>query len=63
LVLLLAGIIVSIHYARERGWYIREILKAHSVEEKRLKIEKKFSSDQNGQEQVLKTKKRKARAQ
>jgi len=59
LVLLLAGIIVSIHYARERGWYMREILKAHSVEEKRLKIEK-FSSDQSGQEQVLKTKKRKA---
>ncbi|MDI6691434.1 MAG: hypothetical protein QME50_06170 [Candidatus Bathyarchaeota archaeon] len=34
LVLLLAGIMISVHYTKERGWYMKEIHKAHSVEEK-----------------------------
>ncbi|MDH7478276.1 MAG: hypothetical protein QHH17_07845 [Candidatus Bathyarchaeota archaeon] len=60
LVLLLAGIMVSVHYARERGWYMREIHKAHSVEEKRIKIQRKLSSEKSYREQELKTRKRKA---
>ena len=60
LVLLLAGIVVSVHYARERGWYMREIHKAHSVEEKRIKIQRKISSEKSYGEQELKTRKRKA---
>ncbi|MEM3699926.1 MAG: hypothetical protein QXL57_03555 [Candidatus Bathyarchaeia archaeon] len=60
LVLLLAGIMVSVHYARERGWYMKEIHKAHSIEEKRIKIQRKLSSEQGYGEQELKTRKRKA---
>jgi cytochrome c biogenesis factor len=59
LALLTAGIVVSVHYAKERGWYMKEIHKAHSVEEKRLKIQRKFSSEQSYGEQELKTKRRK----
>jgi cytochrome c biogenesis factor len=59
LVLLLAGIVVSVHYARERGWYMREIHRAHSVEEKRIKIQRRLSSEQGYREQELKTKKKK----
>jgi hypothetical protein len=51
--------VVSVHYAKERGWYMKEIHKAHSVEEKRLKIQRKFSSEQSYGEQELKTKRRK----
>jgi hypothetical protein len=51
---------VSVHYAKERGWYMKEIQKAHSVEEKRLKIEKRLSSEQRNQELELKAKKKKA---
>jgi cytochrome c biogenesis factor len=59
LALLTAGIVISVHYAKERGWYMKEIHKAHSVEEKRLKIQRKFSSEQSYGEQELKTKRRK----
>jgi len=41
LVLLCLGIALSIHYARERGWYMKEIQKAHATEEQKVKTEKK----------------------
>jgi cytochrome c biogenesis factor len=40
IVLLCAGIIISIHYARERGWYMKELHKAHATEEQKLKTTK-----------------------
>jgi cytochrome c biogenesis factor len=41
LALICLGIVISIHYARERGWYMRELLEAHSTEEQKIKIERK----------------------
>jgi cytochrome c biogenesis factor len=40
IVLLCAGIIISVHYARERGWYMKELHKAHATEEQKLKTTK-----------------------
>jgi hypothetical protein len=39
--LLCLGLALSIHYARERGWYIKEIQKAHTTEEQKVKTGKK----------------------
>jgi cytochrome c biogenesis factor len=41
LVLICLGIVISVHYARERGWYMRELQKAHSTEEQKIRIERK----------------------
>ncbi|MEM3536769.1 MAG: hypothetical protein QXF44_03220 [Candidatus Bathyarchaeia archaeon] len=40
-VLLCLGIAISFHYARERGWYMKELHKAHSREEQKLRVERK----------------------
>ncbi|MEM3672874.1 MAG: hypothetical protein QW468_01420 [Candidatus Bathyarchaeia archaeon] len=37
IVLLCAGMLISVHYARERGWYMKELHKAHATEEKKLR--------------------------
>jgi hypothetical protein len=42
--LLIIGICLGIHYARERVWYIREMHKAHSMEEAKLNIERKLEA-------------------
>jgi len=40
-VLLILGIVLAVHYARERTWYMKELHRAHSLEEQKLKTEKK----------------------
>jgi hypothetical protein len=42
-VLLFLGIALSIHYARERSWYMKQLRKAHAIEESKLKKETKKS--------------------
>jgi len=41
-VLLCLGIAMSIHYARERGWYMKELQKAHATEEQKIRAGKKM---------------------
>lgn len=57
LVLLSLGIALVIHYTRERSWYMKEIQKAHLLEEQKLKIERKAKSTLQNQ-MTFKTKKK-----
>jgi cytochrome c biogenesis factor len=57
LVLLCLGIGLAIHYARERSWYMKEIQKAHLLEEQKLKFEKKGKSALQDQ-MMIRTKKK-----
>jgi hypothetical protein len=41
IVLIFLGIGLAIHYARERSWYMKELQRAHSVEEQRIRDERK----------------------
>jgi cytochrome c biogenesis factor len=42
IVLLCLGIALSVHYTRERAWYMKELQKAYSLEQQKLKIKKKL---------------------
>jgi len=39
--LFIIGVILSVHYARERGWYMQQLHKSHSLEEQKVRTEKK----------------------
>ena len=43
--LIFLGIALAIYYARERSWYMKELHRAHYVEEQKLRTETKTSSD------------------
>jgi hypothetical protein len=58
LVLLSLGIALTIHYTRDRSWYLKEIQKAHLLEEQKLKIERKTKANLQTQ-LIFKTKKKK----
>jgi hypothetical protein len=45
--LLALGVILGIHYARERSWYMRELHRAHFVEEQKLRTQKSLVPLQN----------------
>ena len=38
--LIILGVALAIHYARERSWYMKELHRAHTVEEQKVKTEK-----------------------
>jgi len=42
LVLICLGVVLGVHYARDRSWYMKELQKARLLEEQRLKIEKRI---------------------
>lgn len=52
--LLILGIVLGIHYARERAWYMKELHKAYAVEEQKLRTEKKNEPRRGNQEQEKK---------
>lgn len=39
-VLILLGIALAIHYAKERSWYMKELHRSHSLEEQKVKTER-----------------------
>jgi hypothetical protein len=45
LVLIFLGVVLGVHYARDRSWYMKELQKARLLEEQKLKIEKKIKPD------------------
>ena len=47
IVLIVLGIVLAILYARQRTWYMKELHRAHAVEEKKLRTEKKVIEKKN----------------
>jgi hypothetical protein len=44
-VLIFLGLALAIHYARERSWYMKELHRSHSVEEQKLRTERKNEAE------------------
>jgi hypothetical protein len=46
---MIVGIALGIHYARERKWYMQELHKAHFMDERKLRNEKKTETERTAE--------------
>ena len=46
------GIVLGIHYAKERSWYMKELHRAYAVEEQKLRIQKQNETKESNQKRA-----------